>query len=92
MLPAHPGVIAIAARARVPIVPVGVDGAFEAFPRDARLPRPHPVRVTFGAPVTIPAAVVRSREGQVEWAAELMQRIGALREEARVAPGAAQRR
>jgi 1-acyl-sn-glycerol-3-phosphate acyltransferase len=91
LLPAQPGVIAIAARAGVPIVPVGVDGAFEAFPRDARFPRPHPVRVTFGSPVAIPPAVVRSREGQVEWAAELMQRIGALREDARAAGGAAQR-
>lgn len=79
LLPAQPGVIAIAARAGVPIVPVGVDGAFEAFPRDVRLPRPRPVRVTFGAPVTIPSSVVRSRDGQAHWAAELMQRIAALR-------------
>lgn len=85
LLPAQPGVIAIAARARVPIVPVGVDGAFEAFPRDARLPRPHPVRVTFGTPVAIPTAVVRSREGQAEWAAVLMDRIGTLRELSRAA-------
>lgn len=85
LLPAQPGVIAIAARAGVPIVPVGVHGAFEAFPRDARLPRPHPVRVTFGTPVTIPTDVVRSREGQTEWAAVLMQRIGTLRDHARAA-------
>lgn len=88
LLPAQPGVIAIAARAGVPIVPVGVHGAFEAFPRDAWLPRPYPVCVTFGAPVAIPAAVVRSREGQIEWATDLMQRIGALREEAHAARAA----
>ena len=29
--------------------------------------------------------VVRSRDGQAEWAAHLMQRIGALRDEARAA-------
>lgn len=90
LLPAQPGVIAIAARAGVPIVPVGVDGAFEAFPRDARLPRPHPVRVTFGSPVLIPSNVIRSREGQTVWAADLMERIGALRAESHAA-GAAQR-
>ena len=82
--------VAIAARAGVPIVPVGVDGAFEAFPREAWLPRPHPVRVTFGAPVAIPGDVVRSRDGQAEWAAMLMERIGALRDESR-AGGVAQR-
>lgn len=78
LLPAQPGVVAIAARAGVPIVPVGVQGAFEAFPRDARLPRPHAVRVAYGEPLVIPEAVARSREGQSRWAAELMQRIGAL--------------
>lgn len=76
---AQPGVIAIAARAGVPIVPVGVHGAFEAFPRDARVPRPYPVRVTYGAALEIPAAAARSRDGQGRLAAELMQRIGELR-------------
>jgi 1-acyl-sn-glycerol-3-phosphate acyltransferase len=79
LLPAQPGVIAIAARAEVPIVPVGVDGAFEAFPREARLPRPRAVRVAFGEAFTIPADVVRSRDQQAQWATELMERIGTLR-------------
>jgi 1-acyl-sn-glycerol-3-phosphate acyltransferase len=79
LLPARPGVIAIAARARVPIVPVGVHGAFEAFPRDARLPRRHPIAVAYGAPLEIPASAARSRDEQVALATELMQRIGALR-------------
>lgn len=78
LLPAQPGVIAIAARARVPIVPVGVRGAFEAFPREARLPRPHTVRVAYGTPLEIPEGVMRSRDGQGRYAAELMRRIGAL--------------
>ena len=78
LLPAQPGVIAIAARARVPIVPVGVRGAFAAFPRDARLPRPHAISVAYGAPLEIPLAAVRSRDGQGRLAAELMRRIGEL--------------
>src|SRR5262245_54653376 len=73
LMPAQPGVVAIAARAGVPIVPVGVRGAFEAFPRDARLPRPHPVRVTYGAPLEILPADVRSRDGQLRLAGELMR-------------------
>ena len=78
LMPAQPGVIAIAARARVPIVPVGVQGAFEAFPREARLPRPHPVRVAYGTPLEIPRDVAGSRAGQGRYAAELMRRIGSL--------------
>ena len=78
LLPAQPGVIAIAARAGVPIVPVGVRGAFEAFPRDARLPRPHPVHVAYGAPLEVAAAEARSRDGQARLADELMRRIGLL--------------
>jgi 1-acyl-sn-glycerol-3-phosphate acyltransferase len=78
LLPAQPGVIAIAARARVPIVPVGVRGAFEAFPRDARLPRRHAVTVAYGKPLEIPRAAARSRDSQGRLAAELMRRIGDL--------------
>ena len=78
LLPAHPGVIAIAARAGVPIIPVGVRGAFEAFPRDARLPRPRAVSVAYGAPLEIPASAARSREGQSQLAVLLMRRIGEL--------------
>ena len=77
-LPAQPGVVAIAARAGVPIVPVGVRGAFEAFPRDARVPRPHPVCVAYGAPLAIPREAARSRDEQARLADELMRRIGAL--------------
>lgn len=79
LLPAQPGIIAIAARAGVPIVPVGVRGAFEAFPRDARVPRRHPVHVTYGTAFDVPRAAARSREEQVRVAADLMRRIGELR-------------
>jgi 1-acyl-sn-glycerol-3-phosphate acyltransferase len=79
LLPAQPGVVAIAARARVPIVPVGVRGAFEAFPRDARFPRPRAVRVAYGPALEIPEGVARSRDDQGRYAAELMRRIDALR-------------
>jgi 1-acyl-sn-glycerol-3-phosphate acyltransferase len=87
LLPAQPGMIAIAARARVPIVPVGVHGAFEAFPRNARVPRRHPVRVAYGAALDVPAGVARSHDEQQRYARELMQRIGALRDVAAAADG-----
>ena len=45
------GVGEILLAADVPVVPVHVAGAFEAWPRSRRLPRLHRVTVTFGAPV-----------------------------------------
>ena len=41
--------------AEVTVVPAHIAGAFEAMPRDARLPRRHPVRLAFGAPVKVAA-------------------------------------
>lgn len=35
----------------VTVIPAHIAGAFEAMPRDARLPRRHPVRIAFGPPV-----------------------------------------
>ena len=39
-----------ARRAKVPIVPAAISGAFEALPRQRRFPRPRPIAVRFGAP------------------------------------------
>jgi 1-acyl-sn-glycerol-3-phosphate acyltransferase len=47
-----PGVWNMAHRARVPVVPAVIDGAFEAWPRSARLPRPHRIRVMYGGAVS----------------------------------------
>lgn len=50
------GPVTIAARAGVPILPLVIDGAFEAWPRTRRLPRPGPIRVACGP--LVPAAEV----------------------------------
>ncbi|MEX2185845.1 MAG: lysophospholipid acyltransferase family protein [Pirellulales bacterium] len=49
--PLKPGFCALARRANVPLVPVAVAGAFEAWPRSRMLPRPSAVRVQFGPPL-----------------------------------------
>jgi 1-acyl-sn-glycerol-3-phosphate acyltransferase len=36
----------------VPAVPVWIEGTFEAWPPGQRLPRPHPVSIRIGTPVT----------------------------------------
>ena len=38
-------------RAGVPIVPAGVAGTFESWPRSRLFPRPHPLRVHYGPPI-----------------------------------------
>ena len=45
------GAVLIAKKARVPIVPTLVWGAFECWPRQAKLPRPGPVRVAYAPPI-----------------------------------------
>jgi 1-acyl-sn-glycerol-3-phosphate acyltransferase len=51
-----PGVSLILNRCKtdVPVVPVVIDGAFEAWPRGAKFPRPRQIRIHYGRP--IPAA------------------------------------
>ena len=51
-----PGFGLIAKRARVPIVPVAIVGAFECWPRTRSVPRPGRIRLEFGE--IIPAAEV----------------------------------
>jgi 1-acyl-sn-glycerol-3-phosphate acyltransferase len=49
--PLKPGIAALASRARVPIVPAGLAGTFEAWPRSQLAPRPHAIRVHYGRPI-----------------------------------------
>jgi 1-acyl-sn-glycerol-3-phosphate acyltransferase len=59
-----PGFVAIIRRAKVPVIPVAVEGCYEAFPKGAWFIRPHKIRVVFGKP--IPAADIErlTQKGQ----------------------------
>jgi 1-acyl-sn-glycerol-3-phosphate acyltransferase len=46
-----PGFTVLAKRAGVPLVPVALDGAFDAWPRQRRLPRRAMIHVQFGEPI-----------------------------------------
>jgi 1-acyl-sn-glycerol-3-phosphate acyltransferase len=50
--PIKPGIAALAARARVPVVPAGLAGTFEAWPRRRPFPWPYPIRVHYGPAIT----------------------------------------
>ena len=45
--PMRAGVVLLARKTRVPIVPTLILGAFKAWPRTAKLPKPHPVLVAY---------------------------------------------
>lgn len=76
----HAGVIVMAQRARVPILPMVIDGAYEAWPRRQMFPSPHPIRVIYGEP--IPADEVRRSDPEA-LAGVLHRRMIALQKEVR---------
>jgi 1-acyl-sn-glycerol-3-phosphate acyltransferase len=49
--PAQPGIGMIAAKTRVPVVPVRISGSFNAYPRGAPWPRMIPLSVCIGPPI-----------------------------------------
>lgn len=51
---AKPGAALLALRGGVPLIPTAIVGAFAAYSRHHRLPRPRPVSVRFGEPVDFP--------------------------------------
>lgn len=51
----HPGAALLAVRCGVPIVPIGIHGTADAWPRDRRLPRRGKVRMAIGEPIPPPA-------------------------------------
>lgn len=51
--PIQSGIALIARRAGVPIVPVVVEGSYQAWPKGQKLFRPHPIKVMYGPPLKI---------------------------------------
>ena len=66
---------------QVVVVPALIEGAYEAMPRNRRLPRRHPVRVHFGAAFTVgslPVTAAGSRARAEEIAGLLRDRVATL--------------
>ncbi len=49
--PLKAGIAVLVSRAGVPVVPVGLAGTFEIWPRSRPLPVPHPIRIHYGRPI-----------------------------------------
>ena len=63
--PLRPGFASLLRRADAPIVPVGIAGAYEAWPRRQMLPRPGRIRVVYGEPVRFDDLLQRGRETEL---------------------------
>jgi 1-acyl-sn-glycerol-3-phosphate acyltransferase len=50
--PLEPGFCALARRGAVTVLPVGIDGAFDAWPRSTLFPRPSVIHIHIGEPLT----------------------------------------
>lgn len=84
------GALIAARRARAPVVPVAIDGAFDVWPRGRRLPRRGKIRVRFGAPFdgTTGDALERAHAAVLAMLADLRSAPapGALRADAAPVP------
>ncbi len=79
----------VAARAGVPIVPVGIGGSAKALPLGKKIPRPHKVVVVIGEPIMPPEKVNGKvpRRAVRELTETLFVELGDLYVEARVLAG-----
>jgi 1-acyl-sn-glycerol-3-phosphate acyltransferase len=75
-----PGFIAVARRSRVPLIPVGLDGAYQAWPRTSKFPRSGRIAVVIGEPIT---AEQMSELSDEQLLGELERRIRACHAQAR---------
>jgi 1-acyl-sn-glycerol-3-phosphate acyltransferase len=78
--PLKAGFSSLARRASVPLVPVGIAGAYEAWPRWRRFPRSSPVAIVFG-PALEPS--VAAGLNDIELVAEIERRIRCCHQSAR---------
>ena len=78
--PLKPGFCAVARRAKVALVPIGLDGAYDAWPRNTKLPRRSRIHLSVGEPILPDTIATLTDE---ELVAELERRIRACHATAR---------
>lgn len=78
--PFKPGFAALSGRTGAPIVPIGIDGPYQAFPRGAKLPRPGRIRIVVGRPISAEEVAALDDRAVVEL---VEQRVRACQAEAR---------
>jgi 1-acyl-sn-glycerol-3-phosphate acyltransferase len=51
--PLEKGIALVIRKSGVPVVPVAIDGSFEAWPKGKKIFHPHPIRVKYGKPMRL---------------------------------------
>lgn len=75
------GVGVLALKSAAPVIPCAIRGTFEAYPLGALFPKPHPVKIIIGKPITF-KAVETPDEAMITSAVEtIMSAIRVLMEE-----------
>jgi 1-acyl-sn-glycerol-3-phosphate acyltransferase len=80
MSPLKPGFITLARRSQAAVLPVGLDGAFDALPRHRVIPRPATICVAIGEPITAAEAALLD---DASFLAEVERRMQVCHREAR---------
>ncbi len=79
--PFHRGAAMLAARARVPLIPIAIRGTADALPLGRMLPRRRPITVRIGAPIAPPEQeredLARASEAAAAQIQELLNPSGA---------------
>ena len=80
MGPLQPGFCAIARRSKKPLIPVGIDGAYQVWPRDRKWPRRDRIAVCIGEPI-LPEEIASLADDDL--VSELSRRLSACHAKAR---------
>ncbi|QOJ14448.1 MAG: 1-acyl-sn-glycerol-3-phosphate acyltransferase [Planctomycetia bacterium] len=64
--PMQAGVVLLARKTGAPLVPCMIDGAFEAWPRHAKLPRPRRIVIAYGEPMHVATNAQESDDAFIE--------------------------
>jgi 1-acyl-sn-glycerol-3-phosphate acyltransferase len=81
VLPLQPGFCVLARRGNVTVLPVGFDGAFDAWPRTAKLPTASTIHVCIGKPLS-PDEI--SKLDDISLVAEVERRIRDCHQQAKI--------
>ena len=78
------GVAYLAARANVPVVPIGINGTGEAFPPGAKVPKRTTVTIVVGEPMQVPLSDRGrlTRSGRATFATDLRAELQRLQDQA----------
>jgi 1-acyl-sn-glycerol-3-phosphate acyltransferase len=83
LMPMEGGVALISTKTEAPIIPVWIDGTYEAYPAGKKFPRPKHVSVAFGAPIFPPGRETPEKERRAEIMSSLEKALVSMRDRPR---------